>query len=49
MSSASSNKSGLSDLSAFDADNPARGAFHCHNLYHMMTGMMTEVRYPAII
>jgi len=21
----------------------------CHNLYHMMTGMMTEVRYPAII
>src|SRR6202049_4200218 len=34
---------------AFDADNPARWAFHCHNLYHMMTGMMTEVRYPAII
>ena len=34
---------------AFDADNPGRWAFHCHNLYHMMTGMMTEVRYPAII
>src|SRR6202043_1117232 len=24
---------------AFDADNPGRWAFHCHNLYHMMTGM----------
>jgi FtsP/CotA-like multicopper oxidase with cupredoxin domain len=34
---------------AFDADNPGRWAFHCHNLYHMMTGMMTEVRYPGII
>src|SRR4030088_1832058 len=34
---------------AFDADNPGRWAFHCHNLYHMMTGMMTELRYPAII
>jgi FtsP/CotA-like multicopper oxidase with cupredoxin domain len=34
---------------AFDADNPGRWAFHCHNLYHMTTGMMTEVRYPAII
>jgi len=34
---------------AFDADNPGRWAFHCHNLYHMTTGMMTDVRYPAII
>jgi FtsP/CotA-like multicopper oxidase with cupredoxin domain len=34
---------------AFDADNPGRWAFHCHNLYHMITGMMTEVRYPDII
>jgi FtsP/CotA-like multicopper oxidase with cupredoxin domain len=34
---------------AFDANNPGRWALHCHNLYHMMTGMMTEVRYPAII
>jgi len=34
---------------AFDADNPGRWAFHCHNLYHMMTGMMTEVRYPSVI
>jgi FtsP/CotA-like multicopper oxidase with cupredoxin domain len=33
---------------AFDADNPGRWAFHCHNLYHQVTGMMTEVRYPAI-
>ena len=34
---------------AFDADNPGRWAFHCHNLYHLITGMMTEVRYPGII
>jgi FtsP/CotA-like multicopper oxidase with cupredoxin domain len=34
---------------AFDADNSGRWAFHCHNLYHMTTGMMTEVRYPGII
>jgi FtsP/CotA-like multicopper oxidase with cupredoxin domain len=33
---------------AFDADNPGRWAFHCHNLYHMMTGMLTEVRYSSI-
>lgn len=33
---------------AFDADNPGRWAFHCHNLYHMMTGMMTEFRYRGI-
>lgn len=33
----------------FDADNPGRWAFHCHNLYHMMTGMMTELRYPGIV
>ncbi len=29
----------------FDADNPGRWLFHCHNLMHMATGMMTEVRY----
>jgi FtsP/CotA-like multicopper oxidase with cupredoxin domain len=34
---------------AFDADNPGRWVFHCHNLYHMVTGMMTEVRYPGIV
>lgn len=33
---------------AFDADNPGRWTFHCHNLYHMMTGMMTEFRYRGI-
>jgi FtsP/CotA-like multicopper oxidase with cupredoxin domain len=33
---------------AFDADNPGRWAFHCHNLYHMETGMMTEFRYKGI-
>jgi FtsP/CotA-like multicopper oxidase with cupredoxin domain len=33
---------------AFDADNPGRWAFHCHNLYHMMSGMMTEVRYSLM-
>lgn len=33
---------------AFDADNPGRWALHCHNLYHMQTGMMTEVRYRGI-
>jgi len=32
----------------FDADNPGRWLFHCHNLMHMATGMMTEVAYdPA--
>jgi FtsP/CotA-like multicopper oxidase with cupredoxin domain len=33
---------------AFDADNPGRWAFHCHNLYHMMTGMLMEFRYQGI-
>jgi len=33
---------------AFDADNPGRWAFHCHVLYHMVTGMMTEFRYEGI-
>ena len=30
---------------ALDADNPGRWMFHCHNLYHMLSGMMTEVAY----
>jgi FtsP/CotA-like multicopper oxidase with cupredoxin domain len=30
---------------AFDADNPGRWLFHCHNLFHMATGMMTELVY----
>lgn len=29
----------------FTATNPGRWLFHCHNLDHMMGGMMTEVRY----
>jgi FtsP/CotA-like multicopper oxidase with cupredoxin domain len=29
----------------FDADNPGLWAFHCHNLYHMATGMFTTVVY----
>jgi FtsP/CotA-like multicopper oxidase with cupredoxin domain len=33
---------------AFDADNPGRWAFHCHSLYHMVAGMMTELRYQGI-
>jgi FtsP/CotA-like multicopper oxidase with cupredoxin domain len=32
---------------AFDADNPGRWVFHCHNLYHMEAGMMTTVEYEA--
>lgn len=31
----------------FDATNPGRWAFHCHMLYHQLTGMMGEVRYIA--
>ena len=33
---------------AFDANNPGRWAFHCHNLYHMESGMMTEFRYRGV-
>lgn len=29
----------------FDADNPGRWLYHCHNLYHMAAGMMSEVVY----
>jgi FtsP/CotA-like multicopper oxidase with cupredoxin domain len=36
---------GSSATIAFDADNPGRWAFHCHNLYHMVAGMMTELHY----
>jgi FtsP/CotA-like multicopper oxidase with cupredoxin domain len=34
---------------AFDADNPGRWPLHCHNLYHSVTGMMTEFRYQRIV
>ncbi len=37
--------SGKAVTVAFDADNPGLWAFHCHNLYHMQSGMMTTVRY----
>ncbi len=30
---------------AFEADNPGRWAFHCHNGYHQDAGMMTSVEY----
>lgn len=29
----------------FQADNPGRWFFHCHNAYHMEMGMAREVRY----
>jgi FtsP/CotA-like multicopper oxidase with cupredoxin domain len=32
---------------AFDADNPGRWAFHCHNLYHMAAGMFTSLEYES--
>jgi FtsP/CotA-like multicopper oxidase with cupredoxin domain len=32
---------------AFDADNPGRWLIHCHNALHMVTGMMTELRYDT--
>ena len=33
---------------AFDADNPGRWLLHCHNLFHMAIGMMTELRYADV-
>lgn len=32
---------------AFDAENPGRWAFHCHQMYHLMAGMMTTLEYQA--
>jgi FtsP/CotA-like multicopper oxidase with cupredoxin domain len=32
---------------AFDADNSGRWLFHCHNVYHMASGMMTEIAYAG--
>ena len=41
----------LSHMDSYDVEfvaaNPGRWLFHCHNLAHMMGGMMTEVRYPS--
>ena len=33
---------------AFDAANPGIWAFHCHHLYHMVSGMMTFVAYEGV-
>jgi FtsP/CotA-like multicopper oxidase with cupredoxin domain len=33
---------------AFDADNPGQWVFHCHNLYHMASGMMATLRYDSV-
>ncbi|MGC1407957.1 MAG: multicopper oxidase family protein [Acetobacteraceae bacterium] len=33
---------------AFDADNPGRWAFHCHNLWHLAAGMMSVVDYAGV-
>jgi len=33
---------------AFDADNPGHFAFHCHHLYHMVSGMMSTLTYEGI-
>ena len=30
---------------AFDADNPGRWPFHCHNLYHMAADMFSTLVY----
>jgi FtsP/CotA-like multicopper oxidase with cupredoxin domain len=32
---------------AVDADNPGQWAFHCHHLYHMVSGMMSTFAYNA--
>jgi FtsP/CotA-like multicopper oxidase with cupredoxin domain len=34
---------------AVDADNPGRWAFHCHHLYHMVSGMMATFQYEDLI
>ena len=33
---------------AFDADNPGKWPFHCHNLYHMASGMMQVLTYEGV-
>jgi FtsP/CotA-like multicopper oxidase with cupredoxin domain len=32
---------------ALDAQNPGQWAFHCHHLYHMAAGMMTNLSYEG--
>jgi FtsP/CotA-like multicopper oxidase with cupredoxin domain len=38
---------GSSVTVAFDASNPGTWAFHCHHLYHMVSGMMTVIEYTG--
>ncbi len=33
---------------AFDANHPGKWAFHCHHLYHMVSGMMSSVNYEGV-
>lgn len=33
---------------AFDADNAGTFAFHCHHLYHMVSGMMGFITYEGV-
>lgn len=33
---------------AVDADNPGKWAFHCHHLYHMVSGMMSNLAYDGV-
>jgi len=33
---------------AFDADHPGKWAFHCHHLYHMVSGMMSAINYDGV-
>ena len=33
---------------AFDAANPGIWTFHCHHLYHMVSGMMAFVAYEGV-
>jgi len=33
---------------AFDADHPGKWAFHCHHLYHMVSGMMSSINYEGV-
>lgn len=32
---------------AFDANNPGNWAFHCHHIYHMISGMMGTMAYQT--
>ena len=42
------NRESMSPLSGtwmIKFEHRTKWAFHCHNLYHMAAGVMTEVRY----